>query len=403
MKIDIVVHGRFHAFDLARALIDQGHDVLVHTNYPKSIVKRFGLSEKNVRSFVSHGILSRLAYWKYVRFNREILDRVLHTMFGRWAARSVRRDADVVHGFSGVMEEVLERHQGLTSVVRGSAHIRVQDEILRSEEARAGQDIERPTRWIIAREEREYRAADQVTVLSRFAHTSFVSMGYSGERLMTLSLGVDIRRFRLSPEQVSQRVERIRSGQPLRIVTVGTFSYQKGILDLIDVAERMKGRMTFRFVGHVPGEAHAILERASSVLEFVARVPEFELPDQYAWGDVFLYPTVQDGFAIVLLQAAAAGLPILATTNCAAPDFVREGLNGWIIGIRDPGSIADRLAWCDENRRDLAEMIGTSCTMAAAKDWERVAAEFVERHEQAIEQKKSSWRKAPAAIDGSAS
>ena len=60
MKIAIVVHGRFHAFDLARALSERGHQVTLFTNYPQWAARRFGLGKVEVRSFWAHGIASRL-------------------------------------------------------------------------------------------------------------------------------------------------------------------------------------------------------------------------------------------------------------------------------------------------------------------------------------------------------
>ncbi|WP_242046550.1 hypothetical protein [Cylindrospermum sp. FACHB-282] len=46
LKIAVVVHGRFHAFDLARELIEQGNEVTLFTNYPKKIVEKFGINKK---------------------------------------------------------------------------------------------------------------------------------------------------------------------------------------------------------------------------------------------------------------------------------------------------------------------------------------------------------------------
>ena len=60
MKIAIVVQGRFHAFHLARALLDRGSDVTVLTNYPKWAAARFGLPGDRVRSYWPHGVLTRL-------------------------------------------------------------------------------------------------------------------------------------------------------------------------------------------------------------------------------------------------------------------------------------------------------------------------------------------------------
>ena len=106
-KIDIVVHGRFHGFALARALLALGHDVLVHTNYPAFVVERFGVPRMYVRTFIPHGIASRFAQKIGPWVPKTLVEPALHRFFGRWAARSVRPDADLVYGFSGVMEEFL--------------------------------------------------------------------------------------------------------------------------------------------------------------------------------------------------------------------------------------------------------------------------------------------------------
>ena len=60
LKIAIVVHGRFHGFDLARALMERGHDVTVFTNYPTWAVARFGIPPAHSRCFPMHGLLSRV-------------------------------------------------------------------------------------------------------------------------------------------------------------------------------------------------------------------------------------------------------------------------------------------------------------------------------------------------------
>jgi hypothetical protein len=180
-KIDIVVHGRFYAFDLARELIALGHDVVVYTNYPPFVVARFGVPVARVRSFLSHGIASRIHHQIRRRIGFPDLERYFHTSFGDWASRSIRPDSDLVYGFSGVMEEILRlprsKHRGRRWVVRGSAHIREQYRLLAEEEGRVGSTIDKPTPWIIDREEREYSLADRIVVLSTFACRSFEEHG----------------------------------------------------------------------------------------------------------------------------------------------------------------------------------------------------------------------------------
>jgi hypothetical protein len=174
MKIAVVVHGRFHAFDLARALLARGHELTLFTNYPRWAAERFDLPGDRVQGFWLHGVLVRLNDRLPSRPFAEARQAFLHRLFGRWAqARLARESWDVVYIWSGVAEESL-RHlprdcASVRLLVRGSAHIRTQRRLLREEEARTGAPQDCPTGWIVAREEREYALADAVVVLSTFA------------------------------------------------------------------------------------------------------------------------------------------------------------------------------------------------------------------------------------------
>jgi glycosyltransferase involved in cell wall biosynthesis len=92
---------------------------------------------------------------------------------------------------------------------------------------------------------------------------------------------------------------------------------------------------------------------------------------------VFVFPTIQDGFAVVLAQAQAAGLPLLATTNCAGPDLIREGETGWVLPIRAPEAFAERLRRADAHREALAEVARRVYEDYTPRAWADVAVEFV--------------------------
>src|SRR5438105_1033316 len=102
----MVVHGRFHGFDLARELRKLGHDVTLFTNYPKYVAAQFGIPKQNVRNFLTHGILSRVARKLLPSRFGGVIERAANVAFGRWAARQVLpRDWDAVIAFSGIAEE----------------------------------------------------------------------------------------------------------------------------------------------------------------------------------------------------------------------------------------------------------------------------------------------------------
>jgi glycosyltransferase involved in cell wall biosynthesis len=229
---------------------------------------------------------------------------------------------------------------------------------------------------MIAREVREYALADLVIVLSSFAARTFLAEGYPNERLRVLPLGSDLSRFRPGENVVQERCRRILANEPIRVLTVGSFTYQKGMYDLAHVAERLCGRFKFRFVGDCPWETHRLRRQCLRKIEFVPRQPQFGLARQYQDGDLFLFPTIQDGYAAVLAQAQASGLPLLTTTNCAGPDLIREGASGWVVPIRDSNALVERLIWCDSHREQLVRMVRDTFLKFQPRDWAQVAVDL---------------------------
>src|SRR5580704_1653445 len=379
MKIAIVVQGRFHGFDLARALIARNHDVHIFTNYPIWAARRFGVPAERVRSFWAHGIAARIVDRMGLRIG-EMVSRSLHTSFSKWAMKQVNQENwDVVHAFSGVAEDLFAGTPGIPRhfLVRGSSHIRYQRRILLDETARTGVKLEAPCDWMVQREEREYRMCDRLCVLSTFAWRSFVEAGVPASKLALLPLGVNVKAFRPSAEILAERRRRIRSGAPLRVIFAGTLCFRKGLYDFDKIARAVDPRrFRFQVVGSVAPEAKKFAAKLPSSVELVPRQPHAKLPEWYAGADLFMLPTLEDGFAVVLTQASAGGLPILATTNCAAPDFVRDGQNGWVLPIRDPGAFIDRLRWCDEHREEVAEMVDRTYDDFRPIDWRDVAINF---------------------------
>ncbi|MBV8068487.1 MAG: glycosyltransferase family 4 protein [Acidobacteriaceae bacterium] len=379
LRIGLFVQGRFHAFDLARALIERGHVVRLLTNYPKWAIRRFGLTDQNIETNVAHGIASKIADRVHRFLPGFDLNPALNRWFGTWAARKLKNGSfDVVHGFTQVAEEPLRRVSApVRTVVRGSAHIRTQAAILATEQNRLGSALGVPSTWSIAREEREYTLADSIVVLSSFAYRSFVEQGTRPERIRLLRLGVDTRGFRPDAGVLADRTRRILSGEPLRLLMVGTFSAQKGAHDFRDIVCQLPpSGFLFRFVGAVEPEVAAIAKQLRDRVDFVPRQMQSALPAQYAWGDLFLFPTLQDGFAVVLSQAQAACLPVLTTTNSSGPDLIVDGKTGWVLPIRDSESFVRRIRWCSDNRDAVAGMVAYLDAHHVTRDWKEVAADF---------------------------
>ncbi len=381
LKIAIVVHGRFHAFELAREMLQRGHEVKVFTNFPGWATQRFGLPGKHVASCSYEGVASRLLSQAARAGLSTDSEPLLHRWFGRWAAKRVAEETwDVVLCWSGVAEETFRALKDTRSLLichRSSSHIRTQGRLLEEEEARTGVPQERPSVWMSAREQREYQLADLVYVPSSFAHQSFRDEGEDLNKVITIQHGVDTRFFRPSLADVEARCARILSGSPLRVLNVGTFCFRKGIWDFADVIQKL-GTVDyhFRFVGPINPEASNFSSKLRPEVDFVPPQPQSQLPIHYRWGDIFVLPTIEDGFPFVLAQAHAAALPILTTPNGAGNDLISNGENGWVLPIRDPRAIEEKLRWCKANRDKVVAMVKNIYQSYQIRDWRVVAEEF---------------------------
>ena len=373
-KVAIVVQGRFYAFDLGKALLAQGHDVHLFTNYPRWAMERFGFPRERVQGFWPHGVAVRVSAWLHRVWGTAIPEPGLHEWFGRWAARVVARETwDAVFCFSGVAEELFRGlPAGSRWLIRGSTHIRVQAALLAEEERRAGVAGEHPSEWMIAREEREYGLADYIVVLSDFARRSFAEQGVVN-KVRVIPLGVELDEFRATPAEIAERCERIRSNRRLRLLFVGTKSYRKGLLDLQQIVTQLADRFECRVVGPVEKGAEDVVRSLGAVAEVIPAVPQAELRAHYAWGDVFVFPTIEDGFAVVLAHAQASGLPILTTPNCGGPELITDSVTGWILPIRSPGKFIAQLEWCAVHRSELAGMVERIHADFQSRTWADVA------------------------------
>ena len=97
-------------------------------------------------------------------------------------------------------------------------------------------------------------------------------------------------------------------------------------------------------------------------------IPHDELMLLYKKADVFILPTLADGFGMVITEAMSQGVPVIASENCCGPDLVETGKDGWIIPAGAVDQLTSQMQWCVANPQQV-----TACGHAAkqkAADWQ---------------------------------
>lgn len=381
MKIGIGVQGRFHGFELAKALLSLGHEVKLFTNYPGFVVKRFGLPSEIVRTHYWHGVLSKIAQ-KMGSFGRSAwMNRYLSENFENWLAKRLAGEQwDVTYTWSSVSERYLRSSKTakVRLLARGSSHILTQRRLLEEEEIRCGTPQEKPFAHTVEKELAEYYLADCLINLSSFSKKSFLDNGYDSRKLGLMIIGAPSDNFRPNEKDLADKIRSVSEGSPLRILTVGTFSFRKGTFDYAKIVSELAGEgVQFRFVGGVAEECTLIRQLLASKVEFVPRVAQADLKDHYRWGHLFLFPTIEDGFATVISQARAACLPQITTTNGAGTDVIEEGKSGWIYPIRSPDLMIDKIREIQNNRSIIVQMMQEMYQSRVSRSWQDSARDFL--------------------------
>ena len=342
MKVALSTIGKFHTFDLARELLARDALAGIYTGYPRFKLKSEGIPQALIHTLPwTQGAYMGFPWkhWLSARA-RQNWENFNATAFGFWAGGNLP-DCDVYVGLSGASLRAGKRSQargGKYVCDRGSAHIKVQDDLLRQEHVVWGMPFCGIDPRAIAREEAEYEAANVITVPSTFALNSFVREGIPTTKLRLLPYGVNLSKFHPVNQPAINRFD---------VVFVGAMSLQKGIQHLVQAYQRIcHPAKSLTFVGTASQdliEALAIKGLWPADARVLGHVAQDELKTILSRSHVKVLPSIQEGFGMVMAQAMACGCPVLASSNTGAADLFSDGHEGFIVPIRDVDALTARL------------------------------------------------------------
>lgn len=219
--------------------------------------------------------------------------------------------------------------------------------------------------------------ADVVTVVSRYTRRRVAAAFGPGAVLEHLPPAVDVEAFRPDPGARADLRRRYGLGEAPVVTCVSRLVSRKGQDALVRVLPALRERVPgTRLLVVGDGPDHGRLRRlaldagVAGHVRFTGAVPASQLPAHHAVGDVFALPCRThgggldvEGLGIVLLEAAACGLPVVAGDSGGAPETVREGRTGHVVDGRDLASLTTALGGL------LADPDRARAMGAAGREW----------------------------------
>ena len=159
----------------------------------------------------------------------------------------------------------------------------------------------------------------------------------------------DVPETAVSTEEKETLRRELGIGEEKMVLTIGQFIRRKGFDVLLRSAARLDENIGIYIVGGEPTEEYRNLCRDLGLknVHFLGFMKKEELVKHYKAADLFVLPTREDIWGLVINEAMAYGLPVITTDRCVAGlELVEDGVNGYIIGVEDEAALAEKIEAC---------------------------------------------------------
>jgi starch synthase len=313
-------------FEFLRRRFEEGlSSPIVHSNW------RFEIPEIIIRSLIGNS----------QRINELVYRR--DYLFDSFIARKLEKAGiNTFWGFQGSCLQSLKmaRFLGITGVCEMTlSHVPFANNLLWDEKQLNPEwadsiDFTLFPGWYEKRMIEEPFEASHVVAISAFLKRTLLCDGIPEKKVSVIPLGFDISQMAFTP-----KIDPIEN-RPLKFLFAGKVTQRKGVSYMLEAFERFsKMDVELHIIGNVFGSGKAF-QRYKHVYEHKTAISQAQLFKEYRNYDVLVFPSLLEGFGLVNIEAMGAGLPVITTPNTNAAEVLHDGINGFLVPIRDAEAIA---------------------------------------------------------------
>jgi glycosyltransferase involved in cell wall biosynthesis len=345
MDVAVSTTRPFHSAMLANALIRHGTRVRIYSSAPRRYFRRLDAS---VRVTLVPSLLQTAMHFMRLPAYQKALDAD-SWLYDHSVAALIRSDLFVGWATASLATARAAKRRGARFILdRACPHVDFQQQIFEEESAAVGVAYKPQPAWFRDRQLAEYEEAEHILAPSEYTRATFPEAMRS-KIIKAPLFGRCAFPAETHPQRHPQFTVGVVGGEPVR----------KGYLYLLDAWERLalpNSRLLIR--SDADFARYPVLRQRLARLtnvEIVRYVPDIN--DFYQRCDVFVLPSVDDGFGMALFEAMANEVPCIATTHCGSSELLTSGRDGIVIPPRNADLLAEALLALyqqEELRRTLA-------------------------------------------------
>jgi len=288
-------------------------------------------------------------------------------------------NCDIFHGGATTCKKSLikaKKNGAICILDYWSTHILKQNELMEEEYKLLGKkwffNSEKTRRQVLD----EFEIADYISIPSNFVYQSFIEKGFPKEKLIIIPFGVDLKKFSTFKDKKDNK---------FRVIFLGQVTIRKGIHYLLKAWKELNLKNAeLIVVGNICDDVRGIVNKYKNdkSIHFEGFKDSQEC---YKESDVFVFPSIEEGSALVTYEAMASGLPIIATTNTGS--IARNKKDGFIIPIRDVNALKNKILYFYNNPKEIERMGKNAREYVKDFTWERYGKGVIKMYEMALKKK----------------
>ena len=283
-------------------------------------------------------------------------------LFDEIATIRIKNETDLLISFTTAYSQILKSHSidAKTIIMRASSHPNTQYKILKQEYIEFGIKDEPIHPLLYTSMMKSLQETDYTLIPSNFVHDSFIENKYPEDKIIQIPFGVDIDKYTQQPTPEHDELNILFIGD--NWIRKGLYYAEKAVSELDNPDITLHVRCNAPKFGNVK---YNHINR----LDFVPN-----LSDLYEDIDIFILPSLEEGMALVVLEAMAMGKPVIITPNCGYNEIIEDGKEGFIVEKKNPKMLAKKIIELWENKNLMKKMSKDARKKAEKFSWKKMAA-----------------------------
>jgi glycosyltransferase involved in cell wall biosynthesis len=218
--------------------------------------------------------------------------------------------------------------------------------------------------------------SDRVIVLTDIMKNEMVN--FFNRDVTIIPNGVDVDRF-----ENFRKCDTLEKKNIVTVLWVGVFRPEKGVQYLIEaikyiIAVNKNVNLLLIGYGSEENQLRGLVKELSleEYVHFIGKVSNDRIPEYMATSDVFVLPSLSEGFPVVILEAMAAGLPIVASWVEGLPEIIKEGENGFLVSPRNSHEIAEKVLLLIQNDSLRDKICKNNKNKSLSFSWDNIILEI---------------------------